>query len=35
MFKTLLIAVALFTAGVAPAAAGAFPNVYATSVDGK
>ena len=35
MLKTILITVALVTAGVAPAAAGAFPNLYATNVDGK
>ena len=31
MLKTILISVALITAGVAPAAAGAFPNPYQTN----
>lgn len=33
MLKTILITVALVTAGVAPAAAEGFPNVYQTSLD--
>lgn len=33
MLKTILIAVALVTAGVAPVAAEGFPNPYATHMD--
>lgn len=33
MLKTILIAVALATAGVAPVAAEGFPNPYATHMD--
>ena len=33
MMKTLLIAIALVTAGVAPVAAEGFPNPYTTHMD--
>jgi hypothetical protein len=33
MLKTLLIAAALITVGVAPVAAEGFPNVYQTHMD--
>ncbi len=33
MLKTILISVALITAGVAPVAAEGFPNPYQTNVD--
>jgi len=33
MLKTILITVALVTAGVAPVAAEGFPNPYATHMD--
>ena len=33
MLKTILITVALVTAGVAPVAAEGFPNVYQTHMD--
>ena len=33
MLKTILITVALVAAGVAPAAAEGFPNVYQTNLD--
>lgn len=33
MLKTLLISVALITAGVAPVAAEGFPNPYQTNLD--
>lgn len=33
MMKTLLIAIALVTAGVAPVAAEGFPNLYKTQMD--
>ncbi len=33
MLKTILISVALITAGVAPAAADGFPNPYQTHFD--
>lgn len=33
MFKTLMISLALITAGVAPAAAEGFPNPYLTQMD--
>jgi len=33
MLKTILITVALVTAGVAPVAAEGFPNPYATNMD--
>jgi hypothetical protein len=34
IMKTLLIAVALAVASVAPASAEGFPNLYATNTDG-
>jgi len=33
MLKTLMIATALMTVGVAPVAAEGFPNVYQTNLD--
>jgi hypothetical protein len=33
MLKTVVIAIALVTAGVAPVAAEGFPNLYATHMD--
>ena len=33
MLKTILISLALVTAGVAPAAAEGFPNIYQTNFD--